>query len=56
MSSKEDRERLLKALADAWERHPELRLAQLIEDCVKGAVDIYYIRDYELCDKLIQFK
>jgi tRNA(Leu) C34 or U34 (ribose-2'-O)-methylase TrmL len=54
MSSKEDRERLLKALADAWERHPELRLGQLVE-CVAN-MDVFYIRDHELCDKLLLSK
>lgn len=53
-TSPEHRERMLKAIADAWEQHPHLRLGQLVYTYVLEAGDgnIFYIKDSLLLERL----
>ncbi len=50
----EHRERMLKAIADAWEQNPHLRLGQLVYTYVLKAGDgnIFYIKDSLLLESL----
>ncbi len=44
--------KILKEIEDIWERHPDLRLGQLICNFIEEGLQIYYIEDEELVEKL----
>lgn len=52
----EHREELLKALAEAWEKEPYLRLGQLLYTFVIRAENgnIFYVKDHVLLERLRQ--
>jgi hypothetical protein len=41
-------ERILEKLKRAWEKHPDIRLGQLISNLPKDDRDIFFIEDEEL--------
>jgi hypothetical protein len=43
-----DRDRMLQVISEAWERNPELRLVQLILNCVPPTKQAYYMEDQVL--------
>jgi len=51
---------ILKLISEIWHKNPDLRLCQLIENCFPEqvddyglrAVDLYYLEDDELQDRL----
>jgi len=45
--------RILILLFIIWLKHPYLRFCQLIQNCF-GTMDIYYVEDEELIQRLIQ--
>jgi hypothetical protein len=47
-----DRDRMLQVIGEAWERNPELRLVQLILNCVPANAQAYYMEDHVLEKRL----
>ena len=55
---KKDKKRIKLILAlieKIWEKHPYLRLCQLIGNCFPAGQDLYYLEDEELKRKLEEF-
>ena len=47
---------ILKKLQKVWEKNPELRLAQLIENAfLYSGKDVYYVEDEDLIKKIEEF-
>ena len=47
--------KILKGIQNIWVEYPDLRLGQLIANVIKEEKELYYIRDEDLIDKMIQF-
>lgn len=45
---------LLQAIKEVWERHPDLRFCQLVQN-ITGMNDSFYLEDEEFSRKLIEF-
>jgi hypothetical protein len=49
-----DKETLMEVLNKVIEKHPELRLCQIIGNCFEADYDPYYVEDADLTDLLIE--
>jgi len=45
---------LLQAIKEVWERHPDLRFCQLVQN-ITGKNDSFYMEDDEFSRKIIEF-
>ena len=46
---------MIERIAKLWKKFPELRLGQLIQNCLFDGDDLYYMPDKELLDKIESF-